>query len=205
MARIVAIVVGVTLATSLSGVWMSGMGTPRGKAARRYGAGGRLVMAQDYKGGQAAFKEALDLDPTMSEAAFMSGMCCIQFRNEDEAAESFKALLEKAKNSDTRTLDDCDDWMRDCIKRCDDHPTRKPVDRSLGTTPRVKSSALAMLSVTALLRGAAAAELSQTVYMRQWLDESGKYLQQAEATDAGNSMLKPFREQYDQVRAAAGR
>ena len=186
---------------AMSGVWFRDLTSPHARAASLYRSGMSQVKGKDFVGARASFTKALKLEECMSEASLCGGMSCIEFWSEEEAKAAFERLLEQARQGDTKALDNCDAWLRDCIKRCDKDPKRRPVDRSLRSTKRIKSTAQALLGATALLRGAAAAQAQQEQDMRAWLDVSGKLVQAAETTDPDNPWIKPIRQEYDTAQA----
>ena len=190
------------IAVSMGGLRLHAASTPRGRAAAAYAEGGEKLLSSDFDGAITAFKKALEIDATMAEASFAIGLATLGVSDKNATEASFEKLMEKAKWGNTETFTTGDKWMHDCIARCDKSPERRPVDRSLGSTTRLKSFAQAYLCVTAFLRAGAAAQAGNTTHRDQWMEVADKHLKDAETTDPDNSVLKRLRADYDEALAS---
>ncbi len=172
-----------------------GFGTKR-QARIAYRQACQKLKSKDFPGAIEYCKKALEHDPKMAEASSIGGMATLGVGDAKPSPAVFTTLLAKAASGDTTTLDTCDAWMRDCIKRCDQAPDRRPVDRDIRSTKHLKSEAQIILALTAFLRVGASAQANNIAMANAWLGVMDKHLRAAEATEPGNKSLSLPREAY---------
>ncbi|MHB8995652.1 MAG: hypothetical protein ACYC63_10410 [Armatimonadota bacterium] len=175
--------------------------SPEHKAEMALREGLDSLEAEKWSEAVSCCRESLKYDQTMAEASFLAGLAILQIAGEESASASIDRLLDEAKWGRTEAFDTADEWMRDCVVRCDKDLDRPTVDKSLVSNRRTKSCAQTYLFLTAIFRSAAAGEATQWKDQKAWLAVAEKHLKDAEATDSACPYVKDARELYDEVTA----
>lgn len=147
-------------------------------------------------------REAQKLDPGCAEASLMAALAVMQISDEKTVEEQLKAMSQRAQSGATQMCDSADAWLQDCVQRAQKDLHRRTVDRTLKDYTRLSGFAYGLLSTTAVLRAAAAAETKHMDDATAWLGEAEKQVKAGEAIDPGCPLLKSNRKSLDEITAA---